>query len=90
MVSQNITNSWELDSLSNCKLGVCAQKCGTEFDPFGDFFIIFGASKLNLKMIEVPIHYRARTYGETQISRFSHGLLLIKMVVFAFLKLKAI
>ena len=60
------------------------------FDPFGDFFIIFGASKLNLKMIEVPIHYRARTYGETQISRFSHGLLLIKMVVFAFLKLKAI
>ena len=60
------------------------------FDPFGDFFIIFGASKLNLKMIEVPIHYRVRTYGETQISRFSHGLLLIKMVVFAFLKLKAI
>jgi len=60
-----------------------------DFDPFGDFFIIFGSSRLNLKMIEVPIRYRAREYGETQISRFSHGLLLIKMVIFAFFKLKA-
>jgi len=60
------------------------------FDPFGDFFIIFGASRLNLKILEVPIRYRAREYGETQISRFSHGFLLIKMVVFAFFKLKAI
>ena len=60
-----------------------------DFDPFGDFFIIFGASRLNLKMVEVPIKYRARQYGETQISRFSHGFLLIKMVVFAFFKLKA-
>ena len=61
-----------------------------DFDPFGDFFIIFGAARLNLKMIEVPIRYRAREYGETQISRFSHGLLLVKMVIFAFFKLKAI
>jgi ubiquinone/menaquinone biosynthesis C-methylase UbiE len=60
-----------------------------DFDPFGDFFIIFGAARLNLKMIEVPIRYRAREYGETQISRFSHGFLLIKMVIFAFFKLKA-
>jgi len=41
-------------------------------------------------MIEVPIRYRAREYGETQISRFSHGFLLVKMVIFAFFKLKAI
>jgi SAM-dependent methyltransferase len=61
-----------------------------DFDPFGDFFIIFGAARLNLKMLEVPIRYRAREYGETQISRFSHGFLLIKMVIFAFFKLKAI
>ena len=61
-----------------------------DFDPFGDFFIIFGASRLNLKMTEIPIRYRAREYGETQISRFSHGFLLIKMVIFAFFKLKAI
>ena len=60
-----------------------------DFDPFGDFFIIFGAARLNLKMLEVPIRYRAREYGETQISRFSHGFLLIKMVIFAFFKLKA-
>ena len=60
------------------------------FDPFGDFFIIFGASRLCLKINEVPIRYKARTYGETQISRFSHGALLIKMLIFAFLKIKAI
>jgi hypothetical protein len=61
-----------------------------EFDPFGDFDLIFGASKLNLKMIEVPIRYAERKYGETQISRFRHGVLLLKMVLFAFKKLKII
>ncbi|CAA7613504.1 putative Glycosyl transferase, family 2 Dolichyl-phosphate beta-D-mannosyltransferase [Candidatus Terasakiella magnetica] len=61
-----------------------------DFDPFGDFDLIFGAAKLNLKTIEVPIRYAAREYGETQISRFRHGLLLIRMVVFAFFKLKAL
>jgi hypothetical protein len=44
---------------------------------------------LNLKVIEIPVAYASRTYGETQISRFSHGLLLLRMVVFAFRKLKA-
>ena len=60
-----------------------------EFDPFGDFDLIFGASKLNLKTAEVPIRYAAREYGETQISRFRHGWLLLQMVVFAYRKLKA-
>ncbi len=60
------------------------------FDPFGDFDLIFGAAKLNLKIIETPIHYKARTFGETQISRFRDGWLLLKMVWFAYLKLKAI
>jgi SAM-dependent methyltransferase len=60
-----------------------------DFDPFGDFDLIFGASKLNLKVVEVPIRYASRTYGETQISRFRHGLLLLRMVVFAFLRIKA-
>ena len=60
------------------------------FDPFGDFFLIFGSSRLCLKIKEVPIRYRARVYGETQISRFSHGMLLVKMLIFAFLKIKAI
>jgi len=61
-----------------------------DFDPFGDFDLIFGASKLNLKILEVPIRYSERKYGETQISRFRHGWLLLKMVVFAFRKLKII
>lgn len=60
-----------------------------EFDPFGDFDLIFGAAKLNLKVVEVPIRYASRRYGETQISRFRHGWLLLQMVVFAFRKLKA-
>ena len=61
-----------------------------EFDPFGDFDLIFGAAKLNLKMVEVPIRYAAREYGETQISRFRHGWLLLKMVLFAYKKLKIV
>lgn len=61
-----------------------------DFDPFGDFDLIFGASKLNLKIVEVPIRYRAREYGKTNISRFSHGWLLLKMVFFAMNKIKFI
>lgn len=60
-----------------------------DFDPFGDFDLIFGAAKLNLKIIEVPVRYADRIYGQTQISRFSHGWLLVRMVIFAFRKLKA-
>ena len=60
-----------------------------EFDPFGDYDLIFGAAKLNLKITEVPIRYADRTYGEPQISRFRDGFLLLRMVVFAWRKLKA-
>jgi hypothetical protein len=59
-----------------------------EFDPFGDFDLLFGAAKLNLKIVEVPIRYRERTYGTTNISRFSHGFLLLRMTLFALRKLK--
>jgi SAM-dependent methyltransferase len=59
-----------------------------DFDPFGDFDLIFGATKQNLKFVEIPIRYSSRVYGETQISRFSHGFLLIRMVIFAYRKLK--
>jgi SAM-dependent methyltransferase len=59
-----------------------------DFDPFGDFDLIFGAAKLNLKIVEIPVRYHARTYGETNISRFKHGRLLLKMSVFAMRKLK--
>jgi Glycosyl transferase family 2 len=60
-----------------------------EFDPFGDFELIFGASKLGLKAVEIPIRYASRTYGETQISRFRHGFMLLRMVLFAFMRIKA-
>ncbi len=61
-----------------------------EFDPFGDFDLLFGASKLNLKIVEVPIRYQARTYGRTNISRFQHGWLLLKMTIYGFFRLKAV
>ncbi len=59
-----------------------------DFDPFGDFDLLFGAGKLNLKIADVPIRYRDRTYGETNIQRWRHGWLLLRMVIFAARKLK--
>ena len=59
-----------------------------EFDPFGDFDLIFGAAKQNLKIIDLPIRYRDRHYGDTNISRWRHGVLLLRMVVFAASKIK--
>jgi SAM-dependent methyltransferase len=70
------------------RLKACRAYFG-DFDPFGDFDLIFGASKLGLKIVEVPIRYASRGYGETQISRFRHGLILLRMVLFAFLRIKA-
>lgn len=59
-----------------------------DFDPFGDFDLLFGAARLNLKIVDVPVRYRARTYGDTKISRFSHGWLLLKMTAYGFRKLR--
>jgi len=59
-----------------------------EFDPFGDFDLLFGASKLGLKIVDVPIRYRERIYGETQISRFRHGWMLLKMCFVGLRRLK--
>lgn len=59
-----------------------------DFDPFGDFDLIFGAAKLNLKIVDMPIRYRERTYGTTNISRWKHGLLLLRMVAFAARRIK--
>ncbi len=61
-----------------------------DFDPFGDYDLIFGAAKLNLKIVEIPIRYKERYYGTTNISRFRHGALLFKMVAFAAKKFKFI
>jgi glycosyltransferase involved in cell wall biosynthesis len=59
-----------------------------DFDPFGDFDLLFGAAKLNLKIMEMPIRYRERSYGTTNISRWKHGWLLLKMVLFASRRIK--
>jgi len=56
-------------------------------DPFGDFDLLFGAAKLNLKITDIPVRYRQRTYGTTNISRFSDGLLLLRMCRLAAAKL---
>lgn len=72
----------------NWDILVANRKYFGDFDPFGDFDMIFGSAKMNLKIVEVPIRYRAREYGDTNISRFSHGWLLLKMVAFAMNKIK--
>jgi SAM-dependent methyltransferase/glycosyltransferase involved in cell wall biosynthesis len=59
-----------------------------EFDPFGDFDLLLGAARLNLKIADYPIRYQPRTYGETNISRWRHGLLLLRMTLFAFWKFR--
>jgi len=59
-----------------------------DFDPFGDFDLLFGAAKLNMKIVEMPVHYKDRVYGDIKIRRFYHGLLLLRMSVLAFFKLK--
>lgn len=61
-----------------------------EFDPFGDFDLLFGAAKLNLSILEVPVRYHERRYGEIKIHRFRHGLLLLGMCMIALRKLKFI
>jgi SAM-dependent methyltransferase len=59
-----------------------------DFDPFGDFDLLFGAAKQNLQIADVPIRYKERTYGATNIQRWKHGWLLLRMVWFAARKLK--
>lgn len=59
-----------------------------DFDPFGDFDLLFGAAKLNLKIVDLPIRYRERTYGTTNIQRWRHGWLLLQMVAFAARRIK--
>lgn len=59
-----------------------------EFDPFGDFDLIFGAAKLNLRIIDLPIRYQNRVYGTTNISRWRHGVLLLRMLALATRRLK--
>jgi len=59
-----------------------------DFDPFGDFDLLFGAARLHLKIRDVPVHYKERVYGSTNISRFRHGVLLLRMTLVAACKLR--
>ncbi len=59
-----------------------------DFDPFGDFDLLFGAAKLNLQIVEVPIRYQPRTYGSSNIAHVKEGLVLMSMCLYACRKLK--
>ena len=61
-----------------------------DFDPFGDFDLLFGAAKLGLKIVDLPVRYRERTYGATNIQRWKHGWLLLRMMLFAARRIKFI
>jgi hypothetical protein len=59
-----------------------------DFDPFGDFDLLFGAAKYSLKIVDLPVRYRERTYGTTNIQRWRHGWLLLQMVATAMRRIK--
>jgi glycosyltransferase involved in cell wall biosynthesis len=59
-----------------------------DFDPFGDFDLLFGAAKYNLKIVDLPVRYAERTYGDTNIHRWRHGVILLRMVLMAMRRLK--
>jgi len=67
---------------------VAARSYFGDFDPFGDFDLLFGASRLNMRIVDLAVRYHERSYGSTNISRFRHGLLLARMSLFAARKLK--
>ena len=59
-----------------------------EFDPFGDFDLLFGAARFNLKIVDMPVRYAERVYGETNIQRWRHGMVLLRMVMVAMRRIK--
>ena len=59
-----------------------------DFDPFGDFEMLFPGAVLSMGIIDVPVRYRARTYGTTNISRFRHGFMLAKMTLIGLLRIR--
>jgi glycosyltransferase involved in cell wall biosynthesis len=59
-----------------------------DFDPFGDFDLLFGAARMGLKIVEIPVHYHERTYGTTNIQRWRHGWILLRMLTFAARRMK--
>ncbi len=65
-----------------------ARKEFGDFDPFGDFDLLFGAARLKLPLVEMPVRYRARVAGHTKVQPFKHGILLLQMCVVGFRQLK--
>jgi glycosyltransferase involved in cell wall biosynthesis len=59
-----------------------------DFDPFGDFELLFPAATLALGTVDIPVRYRARTYGSTNIQRFRHGFQLLRMTMVGFFRIK--
>jgi GT2 family glycosyltransferase len=70
-------------SLAHYRRLATAREFFGDFDPFGDFDLLFGAARMGLKIVEVPVHYRERTYGTTNIQRWRHGVILLRMLLFA-------
>jgi len=75
-------------SRAHYKRVAAAREFFGDFDPFGDFDLLFGAARLGLRIVEIPVHYRERTYGTTNIQRWRHGLILFRMLMFAARRMK--
>jgi SAM-dependent methyltransferase len=59
-----------------------------DFDPFGDFDLLFGSAKLGLHITDIPVRYMPRTYGSSNIQHVKEGMVLLKMCLYAAQKLK--
>lgn len=59
-----------------------------DFDPFGDFELLFPAGVLGLGLVDIPVAYKSRTYGTTNIHRFRDGFRLLRMVFIGVFRLR--
>jgi glycosyltransferase involved in cell wall biosynthesis len=58
-------------------------------DRWGDYDLLFSASKLNLKIVDLPVHYFERLHGTTKMSSvITNGIRMMAMVLVAFKKLR--
>jgi SAM-dependent methyltransferase len=91
LLSQNIKDTLcgtKVLSRRNYELIAANRSYFGDFDPFGDFDLLFGAAKYNLRITDLPIRYRSRTYGDTNINRWRHGCILLRMVLKAMRRVK--
>ena len=58
-------------------------------DRWGDYDLLFGAAKLHLRIVDLPVHYQERVSSVTKMTRrFHNGFIMLRMCGAAFIKFK--